>query len=444
MKTLILILTILYSLTVDGQVHVKGYYRSNGTYVAPHTRSSPNSSPRDNYSYPGNTNPYTGKTATGNPDTYVKNLYKNNSSQSSSDVWVDGYYRSDGTYVTGHWRSAPNSNPTDNFSYPGNTNPYTGKTATGNSDTYLENYNNSTYNNSITYYVNSNTLNLRSGPSTNYSVLTSLSYGDNVEVLETTNSYWYKVKVGSFVGYVYSSYLNFIISSDTNNDDFSTSTADYSNTNNTYIVDDNFTRYEFRNYSLCIPNTMELRNEDSFMALSKEIMKDKLQIIKKIDIGDFNFVFQPAGTDDIQNSEKKKIALSLYSRVLLNYQKGKVEDFIRWNENIAFSQAEYDEINKTFKDNLLEEFNKTKQMGVNTELLSISDVKIAKNINKFVYVQQQYERRGLNGNIKVIDYYLHNNDEMVKLTISYRISESDLWKTDFDKIIDTFSFLTTK
>lgn len=121
-----------------------------------------------------------------------------------------------------------------------------------------------------------------------------------------------------------------------------------------------------------------------------------------------------------------------------------MEDFIRWNENIAFSQAEYDEINKTFKDNLLEEFNKTKQMGVSTELLSISDVKIAKNINKFVYVQQQYERRGLNGNIKVIDYYLHNNDEMVKLTISYRISESDLWKTDFDKIIDTFSFLTTK
>lgn len=39
------------------QVHVKGYYRKNGTYVAPHERTSPNSTVVDNYSYPGNYNP---------------------------------------------------------------------------------------------------------------------------------------------------------------------------------------------------------------------------------------------------------------------------------------------------------------------------------------------------------------------------------------------------
>lgn len=83
-------------------------------------------------------------------------------------------------------------------------------------------------------------------------------------------------------------------------------------------------------------------------------------------------------------------------------------------------------------------------MGLNMELLNISDIKISKNINKYVYIEQQYERKGLNGDVKVIDYYLHNNDEIVKLTISYRISESDLWKTDFDKIVDTFSFTTKK
>lgn len=30
-------------------VHVDGYYRSNGTYVRPHVRSSPNSTRMDNY-----------------------------------------------------------------------------------------------------------------------------------------------------------------------------------------------------------------------------------------------------------------------------------------------------------------------------------------------------------------------------------------------------------
>ena len=48
-------------------------------------------------------------------------------SRSSSDVYVRGYTRKDGTVVPGHYRSAPNSTNRDNFSTRGNTNPYTGK-----------------------------------------------------------------------------------------------------------------------------------------------------------------------------------------------------------------------------------------------------------------------------------------------------------------------------
>lgn len=33
--------------------------------------------------------------------------------------WVDGYYRSDGTYVDGYWRTDPDGDPTNNFSYNG-------------------------------------------------------------------------------------------------------------------------------------------------------------------------------------------------------------------------------------------------------------------------------------------------------------------------------------
>lgn len=57
-----------------------------------------------------------------------------------ADVWVNGYTKSNGTYVQGHYRSSPDGNPYNNYSYPGNTNPYTGKTATGNTSTYLDNY----------------------------------------------------------------------------------------------------------------------------------------------------------------------------------------------------------------------------------------------------------------------------------------------------------------
>jgi len=160
-KHFIILLIFLFALTTNAQVHVSGYTRSNGTYVAPHMRSSPNSTPTDNYSYPGNTNPYTGKTATGNPDTYLKNY------DSSNDT----------------------------------------KTTIGTSDAYLNN----------NYYVSSNSLNVRSGPSTKYSVITSLGYGENLEVIESINQNWKKVRVSYYdldsystkskIGYVYSSHI---------------------------------------------------------------------------------------------------------------------------------------------------------------------------------------------------------------------------------------------
>ena len=46
---------------------VDGYVRKDGTYVAPHMRSNPNSSRMDNYSTQGNMNPYTGQMGSVNP-----------------------------------------------------------------------------------------------------------------------------------------------------------------------------------------------------------------------------------------------------------------------------------------------------------------------------------------------------------------------------------------
>ena len=46
---------------------------------------------------------------------------------SFSQSYVNGYTRSNGTYVQGHYRSSPNSTQRDNYSTKGNYNPYTGK-----------------------------------------------------------------------------------------------------------------------------------------------------------------------------------------------------------------------------------------------------------------------------------------------------------------------------
>jgi hypothetical protein len=49
-------------------VHVKGYTKKDGTYVAPHDRTAPNSTKNDNWSTKGNVNPETGKPGTKDPD----------------------------------------------------------------------------------------------------------------------------------------------------------------------------------------------------------------------------------------------------------------------------------------------------------------------------------------------------------------------------------------
>lgn len=44
-----------------------------------------------------------------------------------ADNYVRPYVKSDGTFVEGHFKSAPDRNPYNNYSTQGNSNPYTGQ-----------------------------------------------------------------------------------------------------------------------------------------------------------------------------------------------------------------------------------------------------------------------------------------------------------------------------
>ncbi len=62
--SLILVVAIYFFVGVgntEALVRVRSYFRRNGTYVAPHYRTDPNSYKFDNWSYRGNINPFTGR-----------------------------------------------------------------------------------------------------------------------------------------------------------------------------------------------------------------------------------------------------------------------------------------------------------------------------------------------------------------------------------------------
>jgi hypothetical protein len=81
---------------------VNGYYRSNGTYVAPYYRSDYAPLARSS-SLPAASRDY---------------VYRNPYAAYPS-VRVQGYLRSNGTYVAPYRRTPPNNTVTDNLSYRG-------------------------------------------------------------------------------------------------------------------------------------------------------------------------------------------------------------------------------------------------------------------------------------------------------------------------------------
>ena len=112
-----LVATLTFGSAVQAQVNVRGYTRADGTYVAPHTRSSPNGTTADNYgstraapapSYrapqPLYTVPATTAPACSGYGCYGTPSTANGQPRTTT---VSGYTRSDGTYVAPYVRSTP-------------------------------------------------------------------------------------------------------------------------------------------------------------------------------------------------------------------------------------------------------------------------------------------------------------------------------------------------
>jgi hypothetical protein len=81
-------LTLLFAISpvASAYTSTKGYYRSNGTYVNSHARSSPNAIKYDNYSYSSGS-------------LYNKSYYSSGRNYSSS--WYTPSYRTDSNYYYG-------------------------------------------------------------------------------------------------------------------------------------------------------------------------------------------------------------------------------------------------------------------------------------------------------------------------------------------------------
>lgn len=131
---LFLIAFLFFSVASFAQVSVRGYYRSNGTYVQPHQRTYPNSTRNDNYSTIGNTNPYTGKAGTQPRDGY----------RTTSSTYTPTYSRPTYTYSTPQTYVSPNYS-TQSYSSPSYSSSNTIYTGSRGGQYYINSNGNKTY-----------------------------------------------------------------------------------------------------------------------------------------------------------------------------------------------------------------------------------------------------------------------------------------------------------
>lgn len=173
-----------------------------------------------------------------------------------------------------------------------------------------------------------------------------------------------------------------------------------------------------------IPPKMELREKNSFDEKSiKNIMERYYEVKPNIN----RVIIQPKG---FENNDY--LAIEFYSRIIVEFEKGDFKEF-----NISeFTKSDLAEINLFYKEVVQTDADKFK--------ISISKISntILKKIGNNLALYYSYTRGSAAGksDVLVAVYNLFLGDKAVKVTVSYRESEAGIWRNEFEKCIQSFSF----
>lgn len=200
-------------------------------------------------------------------------------------------------------------------------------------------------------------------------------------------------------------------------------------------VPEGWSIYEVKDvFKIAVPPALELRDTNSVLALTMEVIGDHLTTYKKFELERPQLMFQPVGMNDLTVNLTEK-----YARVIIIHEKGEKGDYLKWNENLNTTKAEYDELNATLKEQIFQQFE-----GVNIKIVEWLPLELHSG-NGHSYIKASYLRQlGDNPVVKVSGYKFFNDDEIVEITISYRLEERDVWESDLEKLVNYFEFLNKK
>ncbi len=178
-----------------------------------------------------------------------------------------------------------------------------------------------------------------------------------------------------------------------------------------------------------IPPTMEIQG-GNYKALN-----DTLREVAFNEKSPDRVVAQPKGINSFDPQ-----ALEKYCRIIVNTTRGRAGEFDSIGTQIAPSKEELSEIDEMLKKETLQGATMASSTGAKVSMLSWNPVKIVR-VNGIDTIVASFTRSTNGGPpVAVKVYSIQNNDYLHTITISYRLSEEDLWAKDLAKVIGTFKF----
>lgn len=135
-------------------------------------------------------------------------------------------------------------------------------------------------------------------------------------------------------------------------------------------------------------------------------------------------------------NEFGKTGFEKYARVIIRTAFGSPGDFEKLNFNIVeYTQADIAELNSIYKEQVKQSFTAS---GIGLKLVEWYPLKLEK-VNGMSCIHISCKRQLQDKPFVLVHvYYFHNNDRIHSLTLSYRLSEGDYWKSDYSTVLKSF------
>lgn len=193
-------------------------------------------------------------------------------------------------------------------------------------------------------------------------------------------------------------------------------------------------KYEIPNaIEISIPNELELRGGDSVYNELMDGLRDEYNPNHVVKIGKSKLIFQPKGTDALEESAIKDV-----TRILVAHIKIDSNSFPDYNFEIT--KADLIEFDEMFKKEGVKEL---KTLPFSIDVIKVFP-SVTGNINGMTYINSSYTGVVEGDKSYVETYQFFNINEKVIISLTTGHEDKEKWIDIFNDILKTFEFKTKK